>query len=252
MGKWRWAVALMVLMVSGCGGGGGSSAPVVAVAMTPARNPVLVSYTSNTIRTVFPLPSAVPDGTQVHFTALPAVSVIPATATVSGGVTTVRVKSSAPGKYQVTATGTVGSTVYTGNVSVTFITQPSRVTLSVALNPPVAGLGALQLSVLNDTGIGAFQNISYNQGMYAFTNLSTGLVPSNNRTNVGAISAVGVNVTSTDPLLQLTYGITANGGLPGFAVDPASVMAYHADLGASAITPAPDVLLNWKYDTDIY
>ena len=251
--KWRYAAALSLLIFSACGGGGGgASAPAVAVTMT-AKSPVLVSYTSNTVRTVFPSPAVIPDGTPVHFTASsPDISVIPATATVSGGVTTVRVKSSAPGKYLVTATGTVGSIVYTGNVAVTFITQPARVTLSIALKPPVANLGALQLSIMNDTGIGAFQNIINNSGMIAFTNISTGRVPPNNRTNVGAISATGITVTSTDPLMQLTYAVATNGGLPGFTLDAASVKAYHADLSQSAITPVPDVLLNWKYDTDIY
>lgn len=252
MPKWRYAAALSLLIFSACGGGG-SPSPAVPITMTPAKSPVLVTYTSNSILSAFPPSAAIPDGTPVHFAASSlAISVIPATATVSGGVTKVRVKSSVPGKYLVTATSTVGSTVYAGSVSVTFITQPAQVTLSIALEPTVANLGGLQLSVLNDTGVGAFQNITNNSGMLAYTNLSTGRVPPNNRTNVGAISATGITVTSTNPLLLLTYAVTTTGGLPGFTVDAASVKAYHADLIQSPITPLPDVLLNWKYDTDIY
>jgi hypothetical protein len=62
--------------------------------------------------------------------------------------------------------------------------------------------------------------------------------------------ARGFDVTSTAPLFALTYNIAATGVLPEFSVDPNSVQATFANL--SAVTPIPAVLLNWKYDTDIF
>jgi len=255
--KWRYAIHLAVLIIAGCGGGGGSSAPApaVAITVTPAKSPVLVNYTSNRVHTTFPSPAAVPDGTQLVFTASsPNITLLPATATVAGGVATVRVKSSAAGKYLITATSTVGTTVYSGSAFVTFINQPASVRLSIALQPVVNNLVALQFTILNDPGISTFQNFtSYNPGFFASTNLSPGQVPPGNRTNVAAISANGVNITSPAPLFRLTYSIGANGGLPGFSIDPASILASSAAGNIiTPITPVPIFLLNWKYDTDIF
>jgi hypothetical protein len=252
--KWRCAITLLLLMLAACGGGGGPATPTVAISVTSAKSPVLVTYTSNTVRTTYPSP--VPVGTQVNFTASsPNVTMIPATAMVAGGSATVRVKSSVPGKYLITATSTVGTTVYTGSATVTFINQPASVNLSIALQPVVNNLGSLQFTIVNDPGIGTLQNFSFNPGLYAFTNLST-QAPPNNRTNVGALAnisvvngvAKGFDVTSTAALFQLTYNIAANGVLPGFSIDPASVQAIFAD--GSSITPPPTFLINWKYDTD--
>jgi hypothetical protein len=256
--KWRCAIMLLLLTLAACGGGGGGSAtPTVAISVTPSKSPVLVTYTSNTVRTTFPSPATVPNGTQVNFTASsPNITLIPATAMVSGGVATVRVKSSVPGKYLITATSTVGSTVYTGNAAVTFINQPASVNLSVGLQPVVNNLGGIQFTVVNEPGIGTLQNFSFNPGLYAFTNLST-QVPPNNRTNVGALAnisvvngvAKGFDVTSTAPLFWLTYNIEANGGLPGFSIDSASVQAIFAD---RSTMPPPTFLINTKYDTDTF
>ncbi|HEY6872676.1 MAG TPA: hypothetical protein VI298_08130 [Geobacteraceae bacterium] len=249
--KWRYAIHLLVLIIAGCGGGGSSSTSTAAITLT-AKSPVLVTYTSNRVQAAFPSVAAVPDGTPVVFTASsPNISLLPATATVAGGAATVRVKSSVPGKYRISATTTVGATVYTGSALVTFIDQPSSVQLSIALQPPVGNLGGLQFSILNDPGISAFQNFtSLNPGFFAFTNLSSGQAPPGNRTNVAAISATGVDVTSTAALFRLTYSIGANGGLPGFAIDPASILAVSAN--GNTITPAPAFLTSWKYDTDIF
>jgi len=248
--KWRYTIHLAVLIIAGCGGGGGSSAPAVAITVTPAKSPVLVSYTSNRVQTTFPSPATVPDGTQLVFTtSSPNITLLPATATVAGGVATVRVKSSAAGKYLITAASTVGATVYTGNTFVTFINQPASVRLSIALQPVVNNLGGLQFSILNDPGISAFQNFtSYNPGFLALTNLSPGQVPPGNRTNVAAIST-GVDITSTAPLFRLTYNIGTNGGLPAFSVYTSSA----SSVTGNTFTPIkPTFLLNWKYDTDIF
>lgn len=248
--KWRYAVYLAVLILAGCGSGGGSSAPAVAVAVTPAKSPVLLSYTSNKVHVA--LPASVADGATVLFSASsPSVSLLPATAIVTGGVATTRLKSSATGKFLVTATSTVGSTVYSGSAFVTFISQPSSVRLSIALQPTVSNLGGLQFTIRNDPGISAFQNFtSYNPGFIALTNLSAGQLPPGNGTNVVAISASGVTIASATPLFGLTYSIGANGGLPAFAIDPASLQASFAN--GSAITPPPTFLLAWKYNTDIF
>jgi len=70
---------------------------------------------------------------------------------------------------------------------------------------------------------------------------------------VAAISANGVNITSTAPLFRLSYNIGANGGLPAFSIDPASILANSATGNTvTPITPTPAFLLNWKYDTDIF
>lgn len=252
--KWRCAITLLLLILAACGGGGGGPAtPTVAISVSPAKSPVLVTYTSNTVRTTFPSPATVLDGTQLNFTASsPNITLIPPTVPVAGGVATVRVKSSAPGKYLITATSTVGSTVYTGNATVTFIDQPATVQVYIALQPVVNNLGGIQFTVVNEPGISAFQNISsINPGFFSATNLSPGQAPINNRTNVGAISASGVYITSTAPLFRLTYTIGTNGGLPGFSIgpDPTSLLAIDAN-GVTITTPK--FLINWKYVTDTF
>ena len=246
--KWRYATPLMLLLVAACGSGGsGPSSTTIPISVIAMRSPVLVTYTSNTVQTI----TTVPDGTPVKFTASsPAISLIPATTTVAGGVATIRVKSSAPGKYLITATSTVGTTVYTGSASVTFINQPASVNLYIALRPTINSLGELQFSIVNDPGISVFQNYSSNPGFFFTTFPEPGSPPSNNRTNAAAISANGVTIASTDPLFRLTYSIGANGGLPGFTVDPASVQATFANL--STVRPTPSFLLNWRYDTDTF
>jgi len=249
--KLRYTINLLGFILAGCGGGG-SSSPTVPVAVTAAKNPVLLSYTSNRVQVAFPNPASVPDGTQVVFTtSSPNLSLLPAaTTTTTNGSATIRVKSSATGKFLITATGTVGSTVYTGSTFVTFISQPSSVRLSIALQPVVSNLGSLQFTILNDPGISVFQNFtSHNPGFTVITNPPPGQAPPGNMTTVGAVSANGVTITSPSPLFELTYGIGTNGGLPGFSIDPASVNAFTID---NAILPAPTFLLTWKYDTDTF
>jgi hypothetical protein len=249
--KWRCTITLLLLILAACGGGGGGPAtPTVAISVSPAKSPVLITYTSNTVGATFPSP-AVPDGTQIIFTASSTnITLIPPTATVTGGVATVRVKSSVPGKYRITATGTVGSTVYTGNTAVTFIDQPATVKVYIALQPVVNNLGGLQFTVVNDPGISIFQNFSsYNPGIFVVSDPLPGSAPLNNRINIGALAPNGIDITSTAPLFQLTYAIAVNGGLPGFSVDSASVLAIDAN-GVTITTP--EFLINSKYDTDTF
>ena len=107
--KWRHGTSVLFLVLAACGGGGGgggSSISAGAITVTSAKSPVLVTYTSNTVQATFSSPATVPDGTQVNFTASsPNVTLIPPKVTVAAGVATIRVKSSAPGKYLITATG---------------------------------------------------------------------------------------------------------------------------------------------------
>jgi hypothetical protein len=249
MVNWRYAIVPVLMACTACGGGGGGGGTTsVPVAIAAGKNPVLTSYTSNTVQAALP---GVPDGTPVSFTSQsPNVTLIPLQGTVTGGQAAARVKSSLAGKFPVTVTATVGATVYTGTTKLTFLSQPSHVALYIALAPAVTNLGAFRVDVLNGPGISVLENYSTNSGLLATTNPDPGLPPAGNRTTVAAISAVGVTTTADERLFRLTYGIAANGGLPGFSVDPTSLQAAHADL--SPVTPQPGVLLDWKYDTDTF
>jgi hypothetical protein len=247
MVNWRYAIVPVLLACTACGGGGGGTTSV-PVAVTAGQNPVLISYTSNRVQAFLP---AVPDGTQVSFTSqAPNIALIPLQGTVTGGYAAVRVKSSLVGKFLVTVSATAGATVYTGSTQLTFINQPTRVDLHIALAPAVTNLGSLQVDILNGTGISILENYSSHSGFYTTTYPDPGFPPVGSRTTVAAISAAGVTTTAAERLFRLTYGIAANGGLPAFSVDPASLQADHSDL--SPVTPQPGVLLDWKYDTDTF
>jgi hypothetical protein len=102
--------------------------------------------------------------------------------------------------------------------------------ITIALNPSVTALGALQFSLISDPGA------TYNNDAAAI-NAAVGqtilAIPVGNSLNIGLISGTSFNTLAT-PIISLSYAITA-GTLPGVQVSPTGIVAN--DGASSPISP---------------
>jgi nicotinamide mononucleotide (NMN) deamidase PncC len=249
--------SVSVAAISNAAGSNGKATPVATGSTTitatlPVSQPIpgLISgSTTLTVTpatlvsiTVTPINPRIVLGTPRQFTAIGTFSDnttqdLTTAVTWSSSATSVAAISNAAGsngKATSVAVGTATIAATSGSISgsttLTVIVQPTRMDITIALNPPVTSLGALQFSLISDPGA------TYNNDAAAI-NAAVGqtvlAIPVGNSLNVGLISGTSFNTLAT-PIIRLSYAITA-GTLPGVLVSPTGIVAN--DGASQPITP---------------
>jgi adhesin/invasin len=224
--------------------GSSGSASIVfekpAFSLSPAK-PIGLADNADTITITATFTGTAPaDGTAINFSVTPATAVLGnATATTTKGVATTTLKSSVPGVFTVTA-GSASTTVK-------FITQPTAMGVSIALNPAVTGLASLQFSLVNSPGA------TFTAGTESAVNGAAGsLIVANptagDTTVIGLISGKGFN-TGTAPIITASYGVAS--GLPTVQVSPSGISAANATFQPIAVKPE-NFVITVKYNTDTF
>ena len=234
----------MPVLMTACGGGGGSGGTPIAV--TSAKNPVLVNRSTTIVASFAPYTSAnqVRIGSVVTFTVSAPGTVASATAvTQAGGIATTSVKSS----QAATVTVTASSGGYAGATTVSFIPMPATAKLSITPAQALSNIGGFQFNVTNDVPVTftGFTNISSGWRSLGITNP---VASTNNVTLLTAELITGSSITfgTTVPLFNLFYTVPSGAtDVPNFKIDPKSVMAVFTNL--STVRPTPTLTLSPVY-----
>ncbi|WP_157046170.1 Ig-like domain-containing protein [Geotalea uraniireducens] len=200
-----------------------------------------------TITTAFQAPVPA-DGSVVNFSTSGAASLSAASATTTGGIATVTVKSATAGR--VTVRADLSGSSATASTDIKFIAQPTSMAVTIAMNPPITSLAALQFVLINDPGA------TYNNGSYKIINqaaeqITSEPVSSGNNLTLGVFSLTFFDTLAT-PIIQLSYNISS--GLPGVQVSPTGIIAG-TGMNATPVTPPltpSNFLLAVKYNTDTF
>lgn len=246
----------LLVLVSGCGGGGGDTnlTPVVnqsQIAISPSKS-IALADNVDTVTITASFTGATPaDRTPVVFSVTSGTATLGSTTVeTTGGVATTTVRTSTPGLVTVAATS--GTTATT---SIKFISQPTAMNVTIALNPAVSALATLQFNLVNSAGAAYTANslTLLNTALNQFA--AAGQQPGSDTTTVALISAAGFD-TSTAPIMNLSYAVTA--GLPAVTVSPTGItatkLANPSDVTSGTnITLTPDnFLVTVKYNTDTF
>jgi hypothetical protein len=254
--------------LSGCGGGGGGDGAdrddpnaAATVQLISSKTRALADG-SDAVTLVAEVTradgSAVADGTVITFT-VPAGSgtLSAALAATNGGVASVnltRPPIDGAKNQIVTVTGTAGQA--SGAMEVKFINQPTSVELFIAMDAPVANLGALQLTVQSTAGV-TFNNttaqvFTLNNAAVGASLATAGFNIATNSTTIALVSANGFN-SATAPILKATFSVAANAGLPSFSIDSSPSRFTATDPTGLGITPAltaANIVLSATFDTE--
>ena len=227
--------ALLTVFFVGCGGGGNSGNPtptLVSIAVTPTNPSTLGNPQQFTATGTFS------DNTTQDLTT---------SVTWSSSATSVATVGS-NGKATPVAAGTSTITAASGDIygsAVLTVTQPTSMTVTIAMNPPITSLATLQFTLVNDTG--ATYNNDFTKINQAANQQGSAFLSGNNL-NIGVFSLTVFDTLST-PIVQLSYNIAPGSGLPGVHVSPTDISAT-TGIGSVPINPpltSDNFLVNVEY-----
>lgn len=233
---------LAAAALSACGGGGGESADPnapAAIAVTASKNMALANGSDVvTLQAAVTKAdgTAVPDGTVVTFAVTNATLSAASAATTSGNASVTMTCGAIAGANNYTATVTAAAGGASGTRDVKFINQPSSVDVSIAFNPAVSNLAALDFTLNNTVGASFDNNaqliipVNAAEGSFVMGNFVS------NSTRINFINAAGFN-TGTTPIIKATFAVASDAGMPQFSVSSSATITA-TDTGGNPITPA--------------
>jgi len=259
-------ILFLTAALTACGGGGDSGGPgpdpngPATIQLLPSKTRALADG-SDAVTLLAEVAradgSAVADGTVITFS-VPAGSgtLSAALAATNSGVASVnltRPPIDGAKNQIVTVTGTAGQA--SGVMDVKFINQPTSVELFIAMDAPVANLGALQLTVQSTAGV-TFNNttaqvFTLNNAAVGASLATAGFNAVANSTTIGLVNANGFN-SGTAPILKATFSVAPGAGLPSFSIDPAPARFTATDSGSATIptVTATNLVLSATFDTE--